>query len=222
MTPTPARLTLEFAALYLALPVLLFLIRRLGVTLPVLPILWCAAGPAAYCLIRRHGWDRAAFFSFPPGARLAGALALRAALAGAILTGALWLAAPDSLFELPRRNPRLWAVVMTAYPVLSVFPQGILYRALFFTRYAGLFRNRRAAWLAGAAVFSLAHLLFNNLWALAWTLLGGLLLNRSYLRHGSLMASDAEHALYGQCLFTCGWGRFLYHGTASLAKSLMP
>ena len=222
MTHTHRRLTLEFVALYLVLPVFLFLIRHQGIPLPVLPALWCAAGPAAYCLVRRHNWDLRAFFALPANARRIGTLALRAALAGAVLTGTLWLTAPDSLFELPRRNPRLWAIVMTAYPVLSVFPQGILYRALFFTRYAVLFQNRRAAWLASAVVFSLAHLLFNNFWALAWTLLGGLLINRSYLRHGSLMAAAAEHAVYGQCLFTCGWGRFLYHGTTGLAESLIP
>ena len=36
----------------------------------------------------------------------------------------------------------------------------------------------------------------------------------------ALMASNLEHALYGQIAFTSGWGRFLYHGTVRLAEGV--
>jgi membrane protease YdiL (CAAX protease family) len=89
---------------------------------------------------------------------------------------------------------------------------------LFYARYASLFRTESRSWLAGAAVFSLAHLVFANGWALALTFVGGLFMNRMYRRTGSLLASNLEHAVYGQLVFTTGWGRFLYHGTTRLLE----
>jgi membrane protease YdiL (CAAX protease family) len=98
-------------------------------------------------------------------------------------------------------------LVMVCYPLLSVYPQGILYRGLFYARYADLFRSERGAWVAGAAAFSLAHLVFANVWAVGLTFAGGLLFNRTYRKTGSLLASDVEHAVCGQWVFTFGWGR---------------
>ncbi len=147
-------------------------------------------------------------------------MALRLAVAAAVLTGGILLVAPAQFLELPRRNPELWALVMVLYPVLSVYPQGILYRGLFYARYACLFRGERAVWLAGAAVFSLAHMVFANGWAIGLTFLGGLFINRTYCKARSLMTSNLEHAVYGQLVFTSGWGRFLYHGTTRLLEGL--
>ena len=101
---------------------------------------------------------------------------------------------------------------MLAYPVLSVYPQAIIFRALYEYRYASLFRGRWVAWVVGAAVFSFAHLPFGNAWALGFTFLGGLLFLRTYRRTQSVPVSCLEHALYGDLLFTVGWGIYLFHG----------
>lgn len=213
-----AQLWVEFMLLYIALPLALLAARWLGCNVPVLPFLWLAAYPAAVCLVRRYGWGAKELVGFSMTRPQAGHLLLRVAVAAAALTGGILLVAPEQLFELPRRSPTLWALVMLCYPVLSVFPQGILYRGLFYARYAPLFRTERRAWLAGAVVFSLAHLVFVNVWAVALTFVGACFINRAYRKTGSLLASDLEHALYGQIVFTAGWGRFLYHGTVRLLE----
>lgn len=213
------RLWAEFLLLYVALPVGLAVLRQRAGAVPVLPVLWAAACPAACYLAWRESWGRREFFGLRLTGRQAAGLALRLVLAAAVLTAAILLVAPERLGELPRRNPSLWGLVMVCYPLVSVYPQGIVYRGLFGARYARLFGGGRRAWLAGAAAFSLAHLLFGNGWALAWTFAGGLLIGRTYSRSGSLMASCVEHAAYGQLVFTTGWGRYLYHGTVRLLES---
>lgn len=210
------RLWIEFAGLYVALPVALLAARRLGWSVPVLPILWVAAYPAARCLVKRYAWGAKELVGLALTRAQATRLALRLAAAAAVLTAGIVWVAPEQLLELPRHNPRVWALVMVFYPVLSVYPQGILYRGLFYARYAALFRSERGAWWAGALAFSLAHLVFANVWAVALTFAGGLLINRTYRVTASLMASDLEHAAYGQLVFTTGWGRCLYHGTTRL------
>jgi hypothetical protein len=214
------RLWCEFIGLYVLLPVALAGARQAFGTFPVLPVLWVAAHPAALCLVRRHGWGRRELFGFNLSRAQAARMAVRLVLAAALLAGGILVAAPDLFLELPRRDPRLWALIMVAYPVLSVYPQGVLYRGLYFARYASLFRSERGRILAGAAVFSLAHLVFANVWALALTLAGGLLFCRTHRETGSMLASDLEHAVCGQLVFTCGWGRFLYHGITRLAEGM--
>ena len=215
------RLWVEFVSLYVALPLALLAARRLGGPFPVLPVLWVAAYPAVRFLVTRQGWGVRELLGLSLSRRQLVWLGVRLAVAGAALAGGVLLVAPEQAFALPRRDPQLWGLVMVFYPLVSVYPQGILYRGLFFARYARLFGTERQAWLAGGAVFSLAHLVFANVWAMALTLIGGLLINRTYRNTGSLMASNLEHAVYGQLVFTCGWGQFLYHGTMRLLEGVV-
>ena len=212
------RLWIEFTVLYLGLPALLLACRLHGLRFPVLPLLWLATLPAACCLVQRYGWDARRLLGPRLTRRQTGGLLARAGLAAALLAGGVLLLAPDRFLELPRRDFTLWCLVMGFYPLLSVLPQSVLYRALFYERYARLFRTGVGADFAGALVFSLAHLVFANGWALALTLVGGWLINRTYRQTGSLPAAALEHAAYGQLAFTTGWGRFLYHGTARLLE----
>ena len=129
----------------------------------------------------------------------------------------IWLGvhrfAPGLEWNFIRRQPAFWALVMAAYPVLSVYPQGVLYRAFFFERYAPLFPGRWAMIVASAAAFGFLHIIFRNPLAPALTLAGGLLFAWRYAETGSLATSSLEHALYGCWLFTVGLGRYFYHGT---------
>jgi len=147
-------------------------------------------------------------------------LAARLFVAAAVLSGGILWLYPEQFLELPRRDGFLWVLVLGCYPVFSVYPQGILYRGLFYARYACLFRRDFTCWLASALAFCFAHAVFANGWALGLTFIGGLLISRTYLKTGSLMAANLEHAVYGQLLFTCGWGRFLYQGTTRLLEQL--
>ena len=134
------------------------------------------------------------------------------AVVALLLTAALWLHRPAWLFRFPRQSPGFWLLVMCLYPLISVFPQGLLYRKLFERRYAGLFSSPRVSWLIGSLVFGFAHLPFGNLWAVGFPFLGGLVFLRTYRRTGSLVLSCIEHGLYGDLLFTVGWGVYLFHG----------
>jgi membrane protease YdiL (CAAX protease family) len=101
---------------------------------------------------------------------------------------------------------------MVLYPLLSVCPQGIIYRGFFFARYRELFPSGMALLLASAAVFSFSHIIFRNPWSVLLTFIAGLLFAWRYEATGSLLAGNLEHALYGCYMFTVGLGALFYHG----------
>jgi membrane protease YdiL (CAAX protease family) len=144
-----------------------------------------------------------------------------AAIAVLIAVTLAWLD-PEKLFWLPRHRPVLWAVVMVAYPLLSVYPQEVIYRAFFFHRYRSLFGHGRGMILASAVAFGFMHILFRNWIAVALTLAGGLAFARRYDRSRSLLLTALEHALYGQWIFTVGLGEYFFAGTLSLADAVLP
>ena len=103
---------------------------------------------------------------------------------------------------------------MLLYPILSVYPQGIVYRAFVFDRYRDLFGPPWAIVLASAFVFTYAHIVFRNWLALILTFLGGVLFGIRFLQTDSLLVTSFEHALYGCFLFTVGVGRSFHHASA--------
>lgn len=138
--------------------------------------------------------------------------ALRAAL-GSVGPGAAWLGAGTELFSIPRHRPGLWLFIMVLYPVFSVWPQEVLYRAFFFHRYG---RILPLPWLRVAMsgfVFGYMHIVFMNLLAPTLCVLGGLLFARTYERTRSVFAASFEHALYGCWVFTVGLGSYFYGGS---------
>lgn len=212
-------LIVEFVVLFGALP-LAYLFSPLRI--PALPLLWIVAGYAWWQLRADPRFDRA---------RLWNAAALPARL-GVILSAfavaalLLWLAvhwlAPYLEWSFVRQHPAFWAVVMVAYPLLSVYPQGLIYRAFFFERYAVLFPGKWAIVLASAVAFAFLHIVFRNSLAVALTFCGGLLFAARYAQTGSLATSSFEHALYGCWLFTVGLGQYFYHGTVASVGAVLP
>jgi len=200
---------LEVFALFGAVP---FCIRLALPTRYLLPVLWVISLIVYLALRRSRTFDRTSLTTWNGWRHELKPMLLRFALLAAVLIIALALYRPQLLFSLPSRNLRIWLTVVVLYPILSVFPQGLIYRALFMHRYAILFGRPVAVRLAGALVFSLAHLPFGNPVALIFTFFGGLVFLSTYQRTGSLPLTWLEHALYGNLLFTVGWGYFLYHG----------
>ncbi len=128
---------------------------------------------------------------------------------------------PELLLSFVRMRPGLWALVMLLYPVLSVYPQSLVYRAFLLHRYQPLFSHAGslAPWglvLLSATAFSFMHLIFRNPIAPAMTFFGGILFAWRYQQTGSLAISSLEHALYGCLLFTVGLGQYFYHGRVRL------
>ncbi len=141
---------------------------------------------------------------------------LRFALLGGLMFGYMAWQHPDALFSFPRRAPAFWALVMLLYPVFSVLPQGVIWRAFLMHRYRPLFPTWPVMWLVAASMFSFAHVFFLNVEALVLTFFGGLMFVRTYRRSGSLVPSLIEHALYGCWAFTLGYGKFLYGGSVTI------
>ena len=90
------------------------------------------------------------------------------------------------------------------YPVLSVYPQGIVYRAFVFYRYRDLFGPSWAIVLGSAFAFTYVPIVFRNRLALVLTMLGGILFGIRFLQTSSLFVTSFEHALYGCFMFTVG------------------
>lgn len=141
-------------------------------------------------------------------------IALRFLVLAPMITVLTWVIWPQTFLQLPRQRPLFWLIIMVLYPLLSVWPQEMLYRRFLFTRYAPLFRSRSALVLASAVSFGFAHVIFLNGVAVGMTLIGGFLFARDYARHRSLFLACVEHSLYGCLVFTLGLGRFFYTGAA--------
>lgn len=138
---------------------------------------------------------------------------LTCAIVVPLMTTLLWLTQPSLLFSLIRQHPKIWLLVMIAYPLLSVLPQEFVYRVFFFERYAPLFGCGLGMVIASAVLFSFAHLVFRNWQSVALTLAGGFLFARTYQRTKTLKLVCVEHALYGWAIFTIGYGRYFFEGT---------
>lgn len=126
------------------------------------------------------------------------------------LIGLLWWIEPAALFSLMVQHTRIWLLVMFGYPILSVFPQELIYRGFFFERYRPLFGQGYAMILASAAFFSFGHVLFHNWIAILLSFAGGCLFARTYQRTSSLWLICMEHVLYGCAAFTIGYGQFFF------------
>lgn len=128
----------------------------------------------------------------------------------AILTIAYLLIYDQSeLFHVLYKKPQLWVFVLFAYAMFSVFPQELIYRTLYFQRYACLFKSKTLFILLNAILFSMAHLFYKNVLVLFITFLGGLLFAFTYYKTKSTLLVTIEHAIYGCWLYTVGMGHML-------------
>ena len=129
----------------------------------------------------------------------------------ALLGLGVWRFSPDSLFSLVKAAPGIWLLVMIFYPVFSVYPQELLYRAYFFHRYERLFGSGWGMVAANALLFGFVHIIFGSWISVVLTAVGGVLFAQTYKKSGSLLLACLEHALFGDFIFTIGLGRYFYH-----------
>ena len=205
-------LAFELVVLFVGLPAAMAL--RVLPRAPI-PVLLIAGISCTAVLLRDPGFDRTLLWNVDGAvAHLRAALVLFAVLAVAASGFVAWLM-PEALFDLVRTRPRLWLLVMVFYPLVSVYPQELIYRSCFFHRYAALFPSSAACALASAALFAFGHVFFPRPWiAMGLTLAGGVLFGYHYAQSRSLLLVSIEHALFGQVMFTVGLGRFFYHGAS--------
>jgi len=134
------------------------------------------------------------------------------------LIAMLWIINPTAMWSLMLQRTEIWRLVMVAYPLLSVVPQEIIYRAFFFERYRALFGNQFGIILASATVFSFGHIVFHNWPSILLTFIGGWLFAKTYQATSSLLWVSFEHALYGCAIFTIGYGSYFFDGTLRLVR----
>jgi hypothetical protein len=195
----------EFAAIYGGGPLAILAIRRAGI---LFVALWLGA---VIAWLGTRGREKPAR---PDIRRDIRGVLIRFAVLAPLVTLVTWRVFPELFLSLPRDRPVFWAIIMVLYPLLSVWPQEMLYRSLLFHRYAPIFRTDGASIAASAVAFGFAHIIFLNWIAVAMTAAGGLLFARDYARHRSLRVTCIEHSLYGCLIFTVGLGRFFYTGAA--------
>jgi membrane protease YdiL (CAAX protease family) len=205
----------EYAALFLGLP----LAFRFGlVPIPLIPALWILAATCLLILVTTGNFDFRRLWNARRLRTCIQYVVLPFAVAAPFLLVAGWLYDPDRLFTLVRQRPLFWALLMVLYPILSVYPQGIVYRAFILHRYRPLFRSRWVRILASAIAFSAAHIVFHNWVAPVLTFVGGLLFAWTYEHTRSGLVAAMQHALFGCYLFTTGLGWYFYYGAVQAAS----
>jgi uncharacterized protein len=214
MIPTKSgrpRLWVEFAGLYVLLPV------GLAVFLPpgaVFPVLFVLAGVSVLGAFLLHRTPSFAWRDLLAGTdRIGWGIALGFALAVLAVSVAVMLSLrPDAMLGLLRERPGLWMLTMILYPILSALPQEAIFRPLFFRRYGALLPSGASAVVLNAAIFSLAHLMFWSWIVLAMTFFGGLAFAWAYEVRRSFALAVLLHAVAGWILFTVGLGVYFYAG----------
>jgi hypothetical protein len=233
-------LSAEFLALYVGGPLLVLGFHRAGV---LFLLLWlggfiCARAsrdttpkpiPSLHTILRRLAliapFKLGLLLMLVPAKPSAEDLAVRVEmrdilrrflLLGSLLTLAVWWFQPAQFLNLPRAHPLLWLLIMILYPLLSVWPQEVIYRRFFFQRYAPLFSEGNALIAASALAFGFGHVIFLNMIAVVMTSIGGVIFAAGYAKHRSLRIACIEHALYGCLVFTLGLGQYFYTGAAWL------
>ena len=204
-------LGVEFVVLLVGVPALLaWQAGALGRGLLV--VLWILAGVCLLTLLFDKSFNNKNLWRIGPLRQAWRPIVLHWVVGTALLAVGTYLLMPERFLGFVRQRPALWAMVMVLYPILSVLPQGLIYRAFLFHRYKPILPTIELRIGASALAFGYMHIIFRNPAAPLLTLVGGYLFARTYARTGSLIASSIEHALFGQAIFTLGLGQFFYHG----------
>lgn len=117
--------------------------------------------------------------------------------------------------EFPRDRFNAWLMFVLWYPLLSAYPQELIFRSFFFQRYRELFPNPIMMLIISGISFGLAHMVYGNWIAPVASVFAGIFFGYRYMKSGSLVVTSIEHGLWGNFLFTVGMGWFFYSGSIS-------
>ena len=200
---------LEFICIFVLLPLI---VDRYLPHIAWFPLLWVVAWWVSRALPKaeregRYGERARAFFK--ANRQTLERVLVRFCVSASLMTLALWWWAPERLFILVRQRAGFWALIMVLYPVLSVYPQEVIYRKYLFFRYGEFFPTKAHYMVVSEVVFAWLHIIFRNPWAWGMTLAGGLIFADTFWRTRSLGRTCLEHIIYGQFIFTIGLGEYL-------------
>ena len=202
-------LAIEFVLLFVGLPLLIYT-QRAALGGRVIPILVLLAIGCVTVLLLDPTFDRKRMWN---ASQIPCHLRSMLTVFGLGVVGMIAVFAwrhPDLLWSFPREHTRTWLVLMLTYPLLSVYPQEIIFRTFLFHRYDPLFKGVRAKIAASGTAFGVAHIIFANWAAPLLTGLIGFWFARTYARSESTLTVTLEHILWGMLAFTVGLGWYFY------------
>lgn len=112
-------------------------------------------------------------------------------------------------FIIIRERPILMLIIAIFYPIVSAFPQELIYRTFYFKRYKNIFTTKQLLF-TNMLMFSFLHIIYNNIPAVLLTLVSGLVFTMNYYRKASLMLVTIEHSILGLIVFITGMGQYFY------------
>lgn len=196
---------LELVALFAGVPVALRLVR---LPVPKLLVLLVFTAGCLAVLLRDRSFDRATLGGWRRLRAAWPGMAARALVAAGVVAAVVRLRHGE-LLDLPRHRWQLWLLILCLYPLVSAWPQELIYRSFFFHRYGALL-GRWGTVIGSGLAFGLLHVIYADPIAVALTVPAGLVLSLHYRRTRSLAVVWVEHALYGTALFTLGLGRAFF------------
>lgn len=117
---------------------------------------------------------------------------------------------PERFLLLPRERTQLWLLVLLLYPLLSAYPQELVYRVFFFHRYRAIIGEGNAAIALNATLFGFSHIIFNSWISVGLTTIGGVMFSFTFLKSRNVTVPFIQHAIFGLALFTAGLGQHFY------------
>jgi uncharacterized protein len=130
-------------------------------------------------------------------------------LIGAVIFLSIYFFFEKSLLADFGANRKLVYMIIM-YPLLSAFPQEVIFREFFFYRYASIFRNSTVMLIANIILFAFAHVYFAKWIVIGFTVIGGLIFSLTYLKTRSLLVVTIEHTLYGLLILSSGLSDHFY------------
>jgi hypothetical protein len=125
----------------------------------------------------------------------------------------MWLFQRDMMFVLVRERPIVLVFIIVLYPVLSALPQELVYRVLYFERYADILpKDIKSNLMLNASLFGLAHLMYWHAIPILMTFFGGLVFAYSYKMKLNFLEAWFLHSVAGIILFVFGMGAYFYSG----------
>lgn len=200
-------LWLECIALFGLLPYLVYIG---AIELREVALLFCVFCAVLAALFFDKNFDRKELYDFSIDPSLLKALLQRFAVVAVILGSAAFLAMPERFFGFALSKPLIFTAFLLLYPLLSVYPQEVIYRLFFYRRYGALFSAPASSLFLNALAFGWMHVVFNNPVAPLLSFIGGIFFAQSY-KKGGLALAVVEHTLYGWLIFSIGIGYYFYN-----------
>jgi uncharacterized protein len=204
-------LSIEFFSLFILLPVTLLLFRT-SMRRMVIPILLAVCIMILILLLFDRSFDKKRLWKAKDFFKHLKPVIKRLIIGGVVLAILVYVLNRFAFFILPQKNFRFWLIILVLYPLVSAYPQEIIYRLFFFHRYKSIFKRNREMVIFSGFSFGFAHLFFFNFWALILSTIGGILFANTYLKSDSVIITSIEHGLWGDLIFTLGLGVYFYSG----------